>query len=389
MTQLRERWEGVSLPGDYLLGQWLSGDDAAGFFETSLAPDGRRAVVKLVPESAVDAAAQLALWQRTRSLRHPNLRELLDCGRAELSGELVLYAVFEYADDTLASALGQSPLSEAEAREVLDAAVDGLGYLQAQGLAHPALHPEQVVAVGDRIKLSTDALREAAADTPYTDELRAFWYKISPCTLARSAAILDQALAADPHTGPTPEPAEIPPIADLAVRPSAPDAAPDAAPPVPLAVDLTPPPPNRFPKWIFVGAAGVVLLILGLNLRRAAEVPLQPAPAPIVAPPVPKASPAAKKISKPASRPTQAGKGMWRVIAFTYRTRDAAARKADQVNQRHPDLEATVFSPKEKKGYYLIALGGPMTRPDAVRLQKKARAEGLGRDVYVHNYLLD
>ena len=137
MTQLRERWEGVSLPGDYLLEQWLSGDDAAGFFETSLAPDGRRAVVKLVPESAVDAAAQLALWQRTRCLRHPNLRELLDCGRAELSGEPVLYAVFEYADDTLASALAQSPLTEAEAREVLDAVRDALATYRPRGWLIP------------------------------------------------------------------------------------------------------------------------------------------------------------------------------------------------------------------------------------------------------------
>ena len=154
---MQERWQGVSLPGDYLLVRWLSGDDAAAFFETSLAPDGRRAVVKLVPESAVDAAAQLALWQRTRLLRHPNLRELLDCGRAELSGETVLYAVFEYADDTLASALAQAPLTESEAREVLHAVRDGLSCLQAQGLAHPALHPDQVFAVGEAIKLSSDA----------------------------------------------------------------------------------------------------------------------------------------------------------------------------------------------------------------------------------------
>ena len=27
MTQLREHWEGVSLPGDYLLERWTSGDD--------------------------------------------------------------------------------------------------------------------------------------------------------------------------------------------------------------------------------------------------------------------------------------------------------------------------------------------------------------------------
>ncbi len=391
---MQERWQGVSLPGDYLLVRWLSGDDAAAFFETSLALDGRRAVVKLLPESAVDAAAQLALWQRTRLLRHPNLRELLDCGRAERSGETVLYAVFEYADDTLASALAQAPLTELEAREVLLAVRDGLSCLQAQGLAHPALDPDHVLAVGEAIKLSSDALCEAAADTPYTDALRAFWYKISPCTLARSADIFAQSLG-DP-TGPTPAqpplPAEIKPIADVAVRPLALN----AAPPVPLASGSTPRPPNRFPKWILVGAAGVILLILGLNLRRGPETPVEPARVPhsapvVAAPPVRQASPLAETIAKPASKPAakpaQPGKRVWRVIAFTYRTHDAAARKADQVNQRHPNLEATVFSPKEKKGFYLLALGAPMTRENAVRLQKRARAAGVARDVYVHNFL--
>ena len=382
MTQLRERWEGVSLPGDYLLQQWLSGDEAAGFFETSLAPDGRRAIVKLVPEFAGDGAAQLALWQRTRSLRHPNLRELLDCGRAELAGEIAVYAVFEYADDTLASALGQSPLSEAEAREVLDAVVDALGYLQAQGLAHPALDPDHVVAVGERIKLSTDWLREAAADAPYTGELRAFWRQISPSTPARSADILAQALGADPGTGPLPPdpegipaPAEIAPAAGVAVRPA------EAAAP-----------PKPFPKWILVGAAGVVLLILGLHLRRAPEAAAQPDPAPgsapmAAAPAVPKASRAPGTISTPASKPVPAGQGMWRVIAYTYRAHDAAARKAGRINERHADLAATVFSPRDKQGYFLVALGGRMSRQDAVRLQEKARAEGLARDVYVKKFL--
>src|SRR5260370_20852936 len=152
MTQLREHWEGVSLPGDYLLERWTSGDDTAGYFEASCAPDGRRAAVKLVLESAVDPGAQLALWQRTRCLQHPNLRALLDCGRAELAGEVVLYAVFEYADDSLASALGQSPLSEAEAREALEAVWRTLVYLQSHGLAPSAHSPEPDIHLGDHIK---------------------------------------------------------------------------------------------------------------------------------------------------------------------------------------------------------------------------------------------
>jgi hypothetical protein len=374
MSQLRERWEGASLPGDYLLQQWLSGDEAAGFFETSVAPDGRRAVVKLVPASATDAGVQLALWRRTRSLRHANLLQLLDCGRAELAGEIAVYAVFEYADDSLARALAQSPLSEAESSEVLDAVLPALAYLQAHGLALPVLDADHGLGVGEAIKLSTDGLREASPDTPYTAQLRAFWNRISPFPPARSADVLAQALGAFAHTGPA---------ADATVRPAAAPAGPRAHRP--------------FPKWPLLGAAAVVLLILALDLRTAPDTPSQPAPvpetparpapAPIAAPEDRKPSPAGEPVSAPPSTPAPAGPATWRVIAFTYRTYDDAARMAGEVNQRYRDFQASVFSPAEKQGYFLVSLGEPMSREDAMRLQAKARAEKLARDVYVKRFL--
>jgi hypothetical protein len=372
----------------------LSGDEAAAFFETSLAPDGRRAVVKLVPEAAVDGDAQLALWQRTRSLRHPNLLQLLDCGRAELADEVVVYAVFEFADDTLASALAHAPLSEAEAREVLAAAVAALSYLQAQSLALPALDPDQVLAVGDAIKLSTERLRVASPDTPYTAELRALSDRISPSTPAWSADILPQASRADLHISPPPARVEIAPVAHATVP---------AAPPAPMLPARRP-----FSKWPLLAAAAVVLLILALNQRPASETPSQPAsvpeapaqPTPVASAPVapiapppadPKPSPAGEAISTPSepppSEPAPPATAMWRVIAFTYKAYDDAAMMADQINQRHPDFQAAVFSPPDKQGYFLVSLGGRMSREDAVRLQDKVRAEGLSRDVYIKKFL--
>ena len=148
-----------------------------------------------------------------------------------------------------------------------------------------------------------------------------------------------------------------------------------------------------------MGAAAVVLLILGLNFRRAPEAPPQRPAAPVAATPVPQASHVEEEQAKPSplkpvSKPGRAelkqapaGKGMWRVIAFTYRNRAGASKKVSQVNKRHPEFDARVFSPKEKKGYFLVALGGRMSREDAVRLQKKARTEGVARDVYVQNYV--
>ena len=216
-------------------------------------------------------AAQLAIWQRTRQLRHPNLLELLDCGRAELSGEIALYAVFEHADDTLASALTLSPLSEVRSARSARGGARALEYLQSQGLAHAALDPDHVVAVGDRIKLSSDLLRQVEAGAPYIDELRAFWYKISPSTLARSADIFAQVLGIGSRAGRAQPPSGAADRGSACGRARTRLSARGRRRAARLRASPTP--PNRFPKWVLVGAAGVVLLILGLNLRRDPEAP--------------------------------------------------------------------------------------------------------------------
>jgi hypothetical protein len=77
---------------------------------------------------------------------------------------------------------------------------------------------------------------------------------------------------------------------------------------------------------------------------------------------------------------------MWRVIAFTYATHDQAAGKAKEINKKWPELHAAVYRPGDGPQYFLVSLGGLMTRENAVRLQRKARAEGLPRDIYVQNY---
>jgi hypothetical protein len=413
MTHLREHWEGVSLSGDYTLEQWLGGDDRAAFFRTAPAPDGRRAVVKLVPEAVVDSTATLDLWHRTRQLRHPNLIELLDCGRADHGGEIVLYAVFESPDDTLAAALSQSPLNPQESREVLDAVLDALRYLHAQGLVLGALDPDHIVAVGDRIKVSTGAIRDANTSAAYRKDVRLLgelWLQALMPASPKSSEIAAHASDPNPQTRWTlaeinaalnpPLPIVPPPAPPLTIPspisvPSV-SVSPVSDPPIVGRHDAPALPPSRrrpserattyrFLRWILVGAAGLLLLIVGLNRPRPASVATQsqvasvslpaetPVPAPLPRAAVPKPSPAA-------------GKEMWRVIAFTYRTRDAAASKVQQLNQRRPGLNATVFSPKDKSGYYLVSLGGRMTHEEAIRLQRSARGQGLPRDLYVQNY---
>ncbi len=422
MTHLQERWEGASLSGNYTLERWLDGDESAALFEASAGADGRRALVRLVREALVDGNALLDLWQRTRQLRHPNLIELFEYGRADHDGEIVLYAVFEAPDDTLASALSQSPLNEQESREVLDSVLGAMRYLHAQGLVKGTLDPEQIVGVGDQIKLSTDALRDADTSSAYREDVRLLgelWQRHLMPASAKSSVIA--ARAADPNPQTRWTLAEI----SVALQPPIRAVPPPSPPPAPVAVPvkaaaeaaapalaipvLAAPVSDRqaagrkeateeravthpFPKWIFVGAAGVLLLVLGVNRRRADVI----APPPVAAVSLPAEIPAPATLPKavvpesvvpavPKPSPV-VGREMWRVIAFTYRTRDAAAKKVQQLNQYHPGLNAAVFSPKGKGGYYLVSLGGRMTHEAAVRVQHSARGKGLPRDLYVQNY---
>jgi hypothetical protein len=402
MTHLREHWEGVCLAGYYTLEQWLGGNDAAAFFQTCLPPDGRAAVVKLAPEAAAEGDAPLNLWQRTRQLRHPNLIELLECGRAAHDGESVFYAVFESPDETLADAIARSPLSPQEAREVLRAVLDALRYLHAQGLVLGALDPDHIVAVGDWIKLSTGALRDAGVPSAYREDVRLLgelWRRTLMPASPKSEEIAAHAADPDPQARWT--------LAEIAAALE--DAPPPPADSSPAYVPRIPDPPvfvssrravavpargYHFPtKWIFAGAAGVLLLILVLNRPHSSGVATASAAASVALPPeteapapAPKAAPPAATVPEEPKPSPIGGKETWRVIAFTYRTREAAAWKVEQLNHFHPGLNAAIFSPKEKGGYYLVALGGRMTHEEAVRLQRSTRGKGLPRDLYVQNY---
>jgi eukaryotic-like serine/threonine-protein kinase len=421
MVFLKGLGEGT-LAGRYTLEQWLGGDNGSAFFAASL-DDGERALVKVVPMAAVDAREQLAAWQRTRHLRHPHLVTLCDFGDMETAGEDYLYAAFEYPDDNLASAIEHGPISEAEARDVLNAALEALRYLHGQGLVHGAIGPQNIVAVGNTIKLATDSLRESddleghaedvrqlgeltrtlLAPNEIGEPLRTVVLKATEpdlrnrWTLAEIANLMRTSpVPPEPAPQPiiTPEPIKPEPQPEPVVAAVAP-----AIPPVERRTPVERAAPIGFPRWIFAGLAVVLLLILALNLRRKPDTPVRSAPAtaepasqPQPLPPAPRpAEPkeAARDAQLPAVPPQPArasGRAMWRVIAFTYTSHDAAAKRAKRVNERWPDLHASVFSPKERRGYYLVALGGRMTHEDAVKIQRKARSAGLPRDTYVQNY---
>jgi hypothetical protein len=360
MVDLRDLSEGQTVGGVYSLEHSIRSDDTGTFF-AAIGAQGERVLLKLSVESP-DAEQQLTAWQHARRLRHEHVLQLRDCGRTYAAGGSFVYGVFDLPDDVVASALARGPLSEDETRDVVSAALAALRYLHDEGFVHTAVDPQHVVAVGDSVKLVPDALRESSEKDAYMSDFRQL------ARLTRSLCApdpVDPALVAEVE-------AEIAPLDGEAPRLAAPVHHRDE--------EFTP--SKGFPKWIVFGIAALLLAILMFNLRRPPE-PVRPATSAIperierVAPPPPVSA---------AAPIVETVQGQWRVIAFTYGSRAAAEKKVGEVNRRWPSLNASVFVPKDKRGYYLVALGGRMKHEDASRLQHKARSLGLPRDTYVQNY---
>jgi hypothetical protein len=245
---------------------------------------------------------------------------------------------------------------------------------------------------------------------------------------------------------PSPTPAAPPPrVAAPPVPPPAPRAAATPPPPVtrpeppaprppvktpPIAERLTTPPIpaaraalleeddepiiKRRPFALYGAIAVVVLAILGWLLMRPHSEPAPPtatapqstpqpeAPPPPVVQKAPAPKPTAAKPSAPrgpAAKPSAVkpstslagtsasgpeGRSIWRVVAYTYKGQTKAEDMVSQINEKHSNLGAEVFTPKS--GDYLVTIGGPMDHDQAIKMLDRARRAGLPEDIYMQNF---
>ena len=173
-------------------------------------------------------------------------------------------------------------------------------------------------------------------------------------------------------------------------------------------VEVEAPPPPRHLRRAALAAAALLVLILILwrtthrhPVAHATDTtqPMQTL-ASMGQPANPIARPSADRPSinqTPATRPQSApprapksqaapgGLADWRVVAYTYNKQAQAEAKAHHLEGQHPDLQIEVFSP-HGRAPYLVALGGLMTRDQAMALKAKLRGQGLPRDLYAQNY---
>ena len=161
MTTNWEQWEGRTVDGKYLLGNYLGGSEGRAVFLVRTERAAPAAAVKLIAAEDAEAEAQLRRWEAARELSHPNLIGILTVGRTVVDGRRLIYAVEEFAEENLAQIVPERALTLEEARGVLEAVLAALEYVHGKGLVHGGIRPANILAAGDQVKLSSDGLRKA------------------------------------------------------------------------------------------------------------------------------------------------------------------------------------------------------------------------------------
>jgi TonB family protein len=163
MSEAWKQWEGQVVDRRFPLRQYLGGSDHGAVFLTEHGErDLVKAAIKLIPADPASAEIQLSRWKHAAQLFHPHLLRLFEMGHCELDNVALLYLVMEYAGENLSQILPQRPLTPEETRDVFVPVLDALACVHRQGFVLGHLKPANVMAVGDKIKLSTDGLLRAS-----------------------------------------------------------------------------------------------------------------------------------------------------------------------------------------------------------------------------------
>ncbi|MBV8552936.1 MAG: SPOR domain-containing protein [Acidobacteriaceae bacterium] len=152
--------QGTTLEGGYELKEILEAEENAASFRVRVLGDySQRAFASFYRAAAEELHQQVVIWDTLRQVTSANLSVPLGAGAISVGDVPVEYAVLPVPDETLGGVLRERPLTEEEAREMMFSVVGALEILHANGFAHGRVSPEEVLAVGDSIQLSTAGVR--------------------------------------------------------------------------------------------------------------------------------------------------------------------------------------------------------------------------------------
>ena len=152
-------WEGRTVDGKYVLGEYLGGSEGSGVFPTRSGAED--AAIKLAGGSRSEVVGRLEQWEKASELKHPNLIGIRATGRWEADGKAVVYVVEEFAEENLGQIVPERALTPDEVRAMLAPVLRALEFAHSRGMAHGRIRPGNIHATGDVVKLSSDSLRPA------------------------------------------------------------------------------------------------------------------------------------------------------------------------------------------------------------------------------------
>ena len=158
MSDVWKSLEGQIVGQVYELKEFLALTGHSAVYLTQYGPDARKAAIKFISTDFPEPEKQLDRWLLATSLRHPNLLQVLDSGRTRLAQMDLLYVVIEFADEDLSQVLPQRSLTQEEAQDILPSLLAALRYLHTNSVIHGHISPTNIMAAGDQLKISSDAI---------------------------------------------------------------------------------------------------------------------------------------------------------------------------------------------------------------------------------------
>ena len=334
--------EGAVADGKFPLDRYLGGSETNAVFLTRCASG--TAVIRIEPAGDDRASVLVERWNRAAALHHPHLCGILAVGTWFLAGMPVAYLVMEYAEENLAEALGDRPITADEAHEMLLPVAEALAYLHSQGLVHGNLKPSNILAVGDIVKISIES---ASAGEP-AEDIRALGTTMLQALTQRATKVAPGAQdpSIDALPSPFPEILRHCLVEDPRLRWSADEIAGSLRSPHPLVSTLpaaataaVKPPIRKLGRWYYV--AGFTLIVSGSAVVGLLVKPRTAAPVVLTSQPVP-SLPTSAPPGTTQSGPTPAPEGAPPVPpASKTQTQNVVVTAQDEIARRVlPDIPA-------------------------------------------------
>jgi eukaryotic-like serine/threonine-protein kinase len=441
-------YEGRTIDGAYPLTKLIRPEGRSAFFSTSNGT-GLPTVIRLI-ESHFDGEDILTRWRGIAALDHPNLVKLKSFGHVVVDETPLVYAVMEPVDANLGEIVRERRLTELETRQVATSLLAALEALHSNGFVHEHVVPENVLAVGEEIKLRSDCIREtlegdegvalkrkdvhdfaavllqaltqqrtledATRDLPLPAPFEQIVRKgmSGEWGLAQIGVALKPAAGARSVARPVVETVarvERPPVAATPVAPPSVDR--PSVPPPSVARRIRVPVGEKQqgigPRGIAYGVGTLLIVLLGwyfVHSRSAGSsgaAKETAAPAPVVQENVPvaaKSSAAKVTGSNPGpnaraavgNAPTTVERNTEGDSRGHWRVIAFTYSREDQAQQKVAEIAQShpdlnpTVFAPNGHGPFLVTLGGPMSMEDAFAFSGKAKREGMPTDTYAQNY---